>query len=101
MPVSLGLGARVPPAATPPLSPGWAVPQFPPTVLHSTCSDFSHGTALHIAASNLCLGAVRCLLEHGADPALRVPRGLGGASGGWGGIGVTGRDWGFGGVMVY
>ncbi|XP_010565513.1 PREDICTED: CAP-Gly domain-containing linker protein 3 [Haliaeetus leucocephalus] len=43
-----------------------------PRVLHSTCSDFSHGTALHIAASNLCLGAVRCLLEHGADPALRV-----------------------------
>ncbi|XP_075594676.1 CAP-Gly domain-containing linker protein 3, partial [Balearica regulorum gibbericeps] len=42
-----------------------------PRVLHSTCSDFSHGTALHIAASNLCLGAVRCLLEHGADPALR------------------------------
>ncbi|XP_068766346.1 CAP-Gly domain-containing linker protein 3 [Struthio camelus] len=46
-----------------------------PQVLHSTCSDFSHGTALHIAASNLCLGAVRCLLEHGADPALRNSKG--------------------------
>ncbi|XP_049651833.1 CAP-Gly domain-containing linker protein 3 isoform X2 [Accipiter gentilis] len=46
-----------------------------PRVLHSTCSDFSHGTALHIAASNLCLGAVRCLLEHGADPALRNSKG--------------------------
>ncbi|KAM9270523.1 LOW QUALITY PROTEIN: CAP-Gly domain-containing linker protein 3 [Cariama cristata] len=45
-----------------------------PRVLHSTCSDFSHGTALHIAASNLCLG-VRCLLEHGADPALRNSKG--------------------------
>lgn len=46
-----------------------------PRVLHSTCSDFSHGTALHIAASNLCIGAVRCLLEHGADPALRNSQG--------------------------
>uniref|UniRef100_K7FYR2 CAP-Gly domain containing linker protein 3 n=1 Tax=Pelodiscus sinensis TaxID=13735 RepID=K7FYR2_PELSI len=27
-----------------------------PRVLNSTCSDFNHGTALHIAASNLCLG---------------------------------------------
>ncbi|XP_078287080.1 LOW QUALITY PROTEIN: CAP-Gly domain-containing linker protein 3-like [Rhinoraja longicauda] len=43
-----------------------------PKVLNSTCSDFNHGTALHIAASNLCLGAVKCLLEHGANPALRV-----------------------------
>uniref|UniRef100_A0A8V5GZA1 Uncharacterized protein n=1 Tax=Melopsittacus undulatus TaxID=13146 RepID=A0A8V5GZA1_MELUD len=46
-----------------------------PRVLHSTCSDFSHGTALHIAASNLCLGSVRCLLEHGADPAMRNSKG--------------------------
>ncbi|KAM6289099.1 CAP-Gly domain-containing linker protein 3 [Aegotheles albertisi] len=46
-----------------------------PRVLHSTCSDFNHGTALHIAASNLCLGAVRCLLEHGADPAMRNSKG--------------------------
>lgn len=43
-----------------------------PTVLNSTCSDFHYGTALHIAASNLCLGAVKCLLEHGANPTLRV-----------------------------
>lgn len=43
-----------------------------PTVLNSTCSDFHYGTALHIAASNLCLGAVKCLLEHGANPSVRV-----------------------------
>ncbi len=42
------------------------------TVLNSTCSDFYHGTGLHIAASNLCLGAVKCLLEHGANPSVRV-----------------------------
>lgn len=45
-------------------------PHFP--VVNSTCSDFNHGSALHIAASNLCLGAAKCLLEHGANPALRV-----------------------------
>ncbi|GCC33980.1 hypothetical protein chiPu_0012453 [Chiloscyllium punctatum] len=44
-------------------------------VLNSTCSDFNHGTALHIAASNLCLGAVKCLLEHGANPAVRNRKG--------------------------
>uniref|UniRef100_A0A672YEP1 Uncharacterized protein n=1 Tax=Sphaeramia orbicularis TaxID=375764 RepID=A0A672YEP1_9TELE len=43
-----------------------------PRVLNSTCSDFHYGTALHIAASNLCLGAVKCLLEHGANPTVRV-----------------------------
>ena len=42
------------------------------SVLNSTCSDFHYGTALHIAASNLCLGAVKCLLEHGANPIVRV-----------------------------
>lgn len=42
------------------------------TVMNSTCSDFHYGTALHIAASNLCLGAVKCLLEHGANPTVRV-----------------------------
>ncbi|XP_041660818.1 CAP-Gly domain-containing linker protein 3 [Cheilinus undulatus] len=42
-----------------------------PRVLNSTCSDFNYGTALHIAASNLCLGAVKCLLEHGANPSVR------------------------------
>uniref|UniRef100_A0A8C4TMZ6 CAP-Gly domain containing linker protein 3 n=1 Tax=Erpetoichthys calabaricus TaxID=27687 RepID=A0A8C4TMZ6_ERPCA len=48
-----------------------------PRVLNSTCSDFHHGTALHIAASNLCLGAVKCLLEHGANPMVRNSRGQG------------------------
>lgn len=47
-----------------------SLPGFP--VVNSTCSDFNHGSALHIAASNLCLGAAKCLLEHGANPALRV-----------------------------
>ncbi|KAM8954307.1 CAP-Gly domain-containing linker protein 3 isoform 1-T1 [Pelodytes ibericus] len=46
-----------------------------PKVLNSTCSDFSHGTALHIAASNLCLGSVKCLLEHGANPSVRNSKG--------------------------
>lgn len=46
-----------------------------PRVLNSTCSDFCYGTALHIAASNLCLGAVKCLLEHGANPTVRNDRG--------------------------
>ncbi|XP_061136897.1 CAP-Gly domain-containing linker protein 3 isoform X3 [Syngnathus typhle] len=44
-------------------------------VLNSTCSDFHYGTALHIGASNLCLGAVKCLLEHGANPAVRNEKG--------------------------
>lgn len=47
-------------------------PFAPLPVVNSTCSDFNHGSALHIAASNLCLGAAKCLLEHGANPALRV-----------------------------
>ncbi len=38
----------------------------------ATCSDFDFGTALHIAASNLCTSAVKCLLELGANPAFRV-----------------------------
>ncbi|KAF7218339.1 CAP-Gly domain-containing linker protein 3 isoform X2 [Nothobranchius furzeri] len=46
-----------------------------PRVLNSTCSDFHYGTALHIAASNLCLSAVKCLLEHGANPAVRNEKG--------------------------
>ncbi|XP_068572667.1 CAP-Gly domain-containing linker protein 3 isoform X1 [Cebidichthys violaceus] len=46
-----------------------------PRVLNSTCSDFHYGTALHIAASNLCLGAVKCLLEHGASPIVRNDKG--------------------------
>nr|DBA20672.1 TPA: hypothetical protein GDO54_017431 [Pyxicephalus adspersus] len=48
---------------------------LPFLVLNSTCSDFNHGTALHIAASNLCLGAVKCLLEHGANPSVRNSNG--------------------------
>ncbi|XP_062328254.1 CAP-Gly domain-containing linker protein 3 isoform X1 [Osmerus eperlanus] len=48
-----------------------------PRVLNSTCSDFHHGTALHIAASNLCLGSVKCLLEHGANPTVRNDKGQG------------------------
>ncbi|XP_063060351.1 CAP-Gly domain-containing linker protein 3 isoform X1 [Engraulis encrasicolus] len=48
-----------------------------PRVLNSTCSDFHYGTALHIAASNLCLGAVKCLLEHGANPSVRNEKGQG------------------------
>ncbi|CAN9493060.1 unnamed protein product [Ophioblennius macclurei] len=46
-----------------------------PRVLNSTCSDFHYGTSLHIAASNLCLGAVKCLLEHGANPSVRNDKG--------------------------
>ncbi|KAK6489432.1 CAP-Gly domain-containing linker protein 4-like [Huso huso] len=41
----------------------------------ATCSDFDFGTALHIAASNLCVRAVKCLLEHGANPAFRNDHG--------------------------
>ncbi|OXB82823.1 UNVERIFIED_CONTAM: hypothetical protein H355_010393, partial [Colinus virginianus] len=43
-----------------------------PKDVDATCSDFDFGTALHIAAFNLCTGAVKCLLEHGANPAFRV-----------------------------
>ncbi|CAJ0944390.1 unnamed protein product [Ranitomeya imitator] len=41
----------------------------------ATCSDFDFGTALHIAASNLCLGAVKALLEYRANPAFRDDQG--------------------------
>uniref|UniRef100_A0A4W5QGK5 CAP-Gly domain containing linker protein family member 4 n=1 Tax=Hucho hucho TaxID=62062 RepID=A0A4W5QGK5_9TELE len=59
------------------------VPQLIRVVLHAsqpgevdtTCSDFEFGTALHIAASNLCSSAVKCLLELGANPAFRNERG--------------------------
>lgn len=40
--------------------------------MDATCSDFDFGTALHIAASNLCVSAVKCLLELGANSAFRV-----------------------------
>ncbi|XP_053568617.1 CAP-Gly domain-containing linker protein 4 [Bombina bombina] len=46
-----------------------------PKDVDATCSDFDFGTALHIAASNLCMGAVKCLLEHGANTAFRDDRG--------------------------
>ncbi|XP_078085752.1 CAP-Gly domain-containing linker protein 4 isoform X9 [Mustelus asterias] len=41
----------------------------------ATCSDFNFGTSLHIAASNLCSSAVKCLLEHGANPVFRNDKG--------------------------
>ncbi|XP_066234702.1 CAP-Gly domain-containing linker protein 4 isoform X3 [Saccopteryx leptura] len=41
----------------------------------ATCSDFNFGTALHIAAYNLCAGTVKCLLELGANPAFRNDKG--------------------------
>ncbi|XP_060610111.2 CAP-Gly domain-containing linker protein 4 isoform X2 [Anolis sagrei] len=41
----------------------------------ATCSDFDFGTALHIAAFNLCTGTVKRLLEHGANPAFRNDKG--------------------------
>ncbi|XP_075719564.1 CAP-Gly domain-containing linker protein 4 isoform X2 [Rhinoderma darwinii] len=46
-----------------------------PKDVDATCSDFDFGTALHIAASNLCLGAVKALLEYRANPAFRDDRG--------------------------
>ncbi|XP_019382236.1 PREDICTED: CAP-Gly domain-containing linker protein 4 [Gavialis gangeticus] len=46
-----------------------------PKDVDATCSDFDFGTALHIAAFNLCTGAVKCLLEHGANPAFRDDKG--------------------------
>ncbi|XP_030574187.1 CAP-Gly domain-containing linker protein 4 isoform X2 [Archocentrus centrarchus] len=46
-----------------------------PGDVDATCSDFDFGTALHIAASNLCTSAVKCLLELGANPAFRNDKG--------------------------
>ncbi|XP_072266072.1 CAP-Gly domain-containing linker protein 4 isoform X2 [Pyxicephalus adspersus] len=46
-----------------------------PKDVDATCSDFDFGTALHIAASNLCLGATRALLENRANPAFRDDKG--------------------------
>ena len=33
----------------------------------TTCVEYENGSALHIAATNLCLGAARVLLKFGAD----------------------------------
>ncbi|XP_024147273.1 CAP-Gly domain-containing linker protein 4 isoform X2 [Oryzias melastigma] len=46
-----------------------------PGDIDATCSDFDFGTALHIAASNLCISAVKCLLELGANPAFKNEKG--------------------------
>nr|XP_023648602.1 CAP-Gly domain-containing linker protein 4 isoform X1 [Paramormyrops kingsleyae] len=46
-----------------------------PGEVDATCSDFDFGTALHIAASNLCISAVKCLLQMGANPAFRNDKG--------------------------
>ncbi|XP_044867892.1 CAP-Gly domain-containing linker protein 4 isoform X2 [Mauremys mutica] len=46
-----------------------------PKDVDATCSDFDFGTALHIAAFNLCTAAVKSLLEHGANPAFRNDKG--------------------------
>ncbi|XP_007102555.2 CAP-Gly domain-containing linker protein 4 isoform X1 [Physeter macrocephalus] len=46
-----------------------------PKDVDATCSDFNFGTALHIAAYNLCARTVKCLLEHGANPAFRNDKG--------------------------
>ncbi|KAM8917634.1 CAP-Gly domain-containing linker protein 4 isoform 2-T3 [Spinachia spinachia] len=46
-----------------------------PGEVDATCSDFDFGTALHIAASNLCISSVKCLLELGANPAFRNVKG--------------------------
>uniref|UniRef100_S4RKU3 CAP-Gly domain containing linker protein family member 4 n=1 Tax=Petromyzon marinus TaxID=7757 RepID=S4RKU3_PETMA len=59
------------------------VPEIIPVVLQAagpkevdaTCSDFDFGTALHIAASNLCLSAAKSLLEHSANPLFKNNRG--------------------------
>ncbi|XP_074548280.1 CAP-Gly domain-containing linker protein 4 [Halichoeres trimaculatus] len=46
-----------------------------PGEVDATCSDFDFGTSLHIAASNLCTSAVKCLLELGANPSFRNEKG--------------------------
>ncbi|KAF6729037.1 CAP-Gly domain-containing linker protein 4 [Oryzias melastigma] len=51
------------------------IPLDLPTNIDATCSDFDFGTALHIAASNLCISAVKCLLELGANPAFKNEKG--------------------------
>jgi len=36
--------------------------------VESPCAEFDHGTPLHIAAANMCLEAVKVLLQNGANP---------------------------------
>ncbi|KAI8509346.1 CAP-Gly domain-containing linker protein 4 [Branchiostoma belcheri] len=35
------------------------------------CREYDNGTPLHIATTNLCFEAARCLLQHGADPTIK------------------------------
>ncbi|CAH1243559.1 CLIP3 [Branchiostoma lanceolatum] len=35
------------------------------------CQEYDNGTPLHIATTNLCFEAARCLLQHGADPTIK------------------------------
>ncbi|XP_076463059.1 CAP-Gly domain-containing linker protein 3-like isoform X2 [Babylonia areolata] len=39
--------------------------------IDSACSEFEHGTALHIAASNLAHEAIKVLVQNGANPGLK------------------------------
>ena len=41
------------------------------TDIDSTCSEFEHGTALHIAASNLAHEAIKVLVQNGANTGLK------------------------------
>lgn len=46
-----------------------------PGLLVSTCSEFSGGTPLHIAAANVCLKSAKALLSHKADGGLKDSEG--------------------------
>ena len=41
------------------------------TDVDTPCPEHENGTALHISAANLSLGAARVLLAYGADPDIR------------------------------
>ncbi|XP_021359744.1 CAP-Gly domain-containing linker protein 3-like isoform X2 [Mizuhopecten yessoensis] len=45
--------------------------------IDSTCSEFDHGSSLHIAASNLAYEAVKVLLQNGANPMMKDNMGRG------------------------
>lgn len=53
----------------------WNPPLTHFPVVNSTCSDFNHGSALHIAASNLCLGRGQVFAGTQHNPALVLPPG--------------------------